>query len=220
MTDTRMLPGHEAARALAVAVATLRTSPPAGMEAIATLAWHSIHSISWTQSENDPVIVVETMRQRQAHGSRSVLRATLTADHPSRAAFDAAVTGLTTLHADATLTAKVMVAFIGWEVTVSQDLGAEGERITPWGCEESLAVTGGEWPDFIVQRDADMRDRGMYAANAFIRIAGRLEQMVSGQEENYHRHWTRVDAEILRRAAIREHPALDPDFVPRIALAA
>lgn len=220
MTDTRMLAGHDAARTLAAVVASLRTSPPAGLESLADMPWQSIHSIFWQQGGTDPVIVVEAMRQRQPNGTRTLLRAAIADGHPLRREFDLAVAGVLGERRAATLSVRVMVAFAGWEVSLTEKGDDGDETVTPWSSEESLALTGAEWPDYIVQRDADDRQRGMYAANAMIRVAERLEAMVADHEENYYRHWTRVDAEILRRAALREHPALDPDFVPRIELAA
>ncbi len=218
MMDTRTTPGHETARALAVAVASLRHDPPPGLEVLESLDWEGLHSISMSHGRDprDIEIAVETMRRRQPHGTRAVLSARLPCTHVGHAAVDDALDALLT-DRSAIARVQVMIAFPGWETTVSAH---DGEDVSIWGCPESLALTASEWDDFIVQRDADDRERGMHAANALLRVAMRLEHMVASHHDRDYRHWTRVDAEILRRAALREHPSLDPDFVPRIVLAA
>lgn len=221
MIDTRMTPGHEQARALALALASLRRDPPPGLEALASQTWDLLHSLTLSLSPDGEgiEIVLETMRRRQPRGTRTVLRVRLPSSHPCHSTIVDAVENISSERAGRLVYARVMIAFPGWEASVSMPTDG-GEEVSTWGCQESLALTGAEWDDFIVQRDTDERERGMYAANALLRVAMRLEHMVASHPDDYYRHWTRVDAEILRRAALREHPSLDPDFVPRIALAA
>ena len=61
-------------------------------------------------------------------------------------------------------------------------------------------MTGAEWSDHIVHRDAI--DAGTeYTRNALNRAAEIIEKHAMAMPEGYYRHWNRVDAQVLRNLA-------------------
>jgi hypothetical protein len=220
MDCTRNTKGHEQARAVAVAIAAFRAAGAEGMAELPSLPWSLVHSLSWRSGGSGSTVVAEVMDVRRPDGERRLLRGAVGPQGPTGRALDHAVARLRDVVGEAVpIEVRVMVAYPGWDVRTEPDAGDDAPARN-WCAEESLALTSAEWPDFIVQRDADERERGMYAANSLLRASIALDRSVSGHPDGYHRHWTRVDAEILRRAALREHPSLDPGFATSLNLVA
>lgn len=54
-----------------------------------------------------------------------------------------------------------------------------------------------------INRDVAMYAHGEYASNALLRAAEIIEKHAAALPYGYHRHWNRVDAQLLRNMAQR-----------------
>lgn len=200
MNDTQGTRGHYEARRAASLLAGLRKTPPAGLEDIADLSWDRIESISWNDA-TDPTVTVVTMDERSQTAVRTLRSVAIDETHPQRADLEEAMAALVAMAPGTRISVRTMVAYPGWTVTAEPVEGQDPETAPHgWQAAESLAVESSEWDDFIVQRDADENAGGEYAANTLLRAAAAAERRAADLQ-GYHRHWNRVDAELLRRMA-------------------
>ena len=194
----------QTARKIASLVATFRSAPPVGMEYIQDLPWNQIRSISWRERPTGtPVIAIDLMEHRSLDAPIKRVSTEVADGNSVRIGLEDAVAHARELLRTPFLAeVQVMVGYPGWKVELAPAPGSDVEPIVIES-PESLAIRGDEWDEFIIQRDADNYMLGENLERVIDRAAGILERTAKTMTIGYHRHWTSVDAEVLRRLAAR-----------------